>query len=468
MAINNYINLQRNDFFSPYLDGISNFKKAFSPQSTTNIYNSDRTITPIPFSLEDRVCHFVSGIGLIIPVVNLIISCALRYFATQNLPAVRSTASAHTAMLPAIATSQVLPSAPAAASALAVIDTDSDQRALSGPLNITDNDRHVPEVAGSNVSEAQHASSGASTLERNRIPAAAIIPSIERPQVLPLAASTESLSAVIDIDSGQRSLSAPLDTTHNDRHVTAQAAAYVSEPQHASSAAATLQVLDSPEVLSRVASRRAERILHTVVDLPKIPEEGEVLDTDSLPSADEPRTLGAGVLLYRWHLGAVEILIGRNRADGKWSYFGGDSIGDEPPMHTAARKCEEVTGGFLGRQSSILPHLSEIDRIGGAYKTYFMKGEDRSITAERFLEPRKAVAKTQIAWVKIQDLLSVSRQANNRLKIEGSQGELHPSFRATLQSPSSQDVLRKISSIQSSGRLHGVSSFASQRSGKVA
>jgi hypothetical protein len=137
-------------------------------------------------------------------------------------------------------------------------------------------------------------------------------------------------------------------------------------------------------------------------------------------------------------------------------------------MHTAARKCEEVTGGFLGRHSDILPHLSESDRIGGAYKTYFMKVEDRSITAERFLEPRKAVAKTQIAWVKIQDLLLVARQANNRLKIEGSQAELHPSFRATLLSPLSQDVLRRISRIQSSGRLHGVSSFASERSGKVA
>jgi|GEM_PF-6042986 len=468
MAINNYINLERNDFFSPYLDGISNLKKAFSPQSTTNIYNSDRTITLIPFSLEDRVCHFVSGIALMIPVVNLVISCALRYFATQNLPAVRSTASAHTAILPTIATSQVLPSAPT----LAVIVEHPDQRDLPDRLNTTHDDRDAPKQAGSNVSESQGTSS-----------AAGILSSAVRPQLLPLVVTAESRSAVINSALDQSSLVSSLDTSHNDRNLTAPAASDISEPQHASPAGSTLQrnqeppaarlhVLSSPEALRLVALRRAAKISIPSADLLVIPEEGgeeeEPLHRDSSPSAPGPITRVAGVLPYRLHLGEVEILIGRNRADGKWSCFGGDYIGDEPPIRIAARKCDEVTGGFLGSQSVILPHLSESDSIGEAYKTYFMKVGDRSITAGNFLGARKAVAKIQIAWVKIQDLLSVARNAHNRLKIQGSQAGLDPSFRATLQSPSSQDVLRRISRIQSSGRLHGVSSFASERSGKVA
>ncbi|MCX6990850.1 MAG: hypothetical protein NTX49_07310 [Chlamydiae bacterium] len=427
MAINNYINLQRNDFFSPYLDGVANLKMAFSPESTTNIYNSARTITLIPFSPADRVCHFISGIGLLIPVVNLVISCALRYFASRNLPALRSPTSTPAENRPVIARPQVAPVASAAEARLAAILTDSDEEEESVPVG-----------------------------SRSLAAALALINTDSDDQAgsLPDTASAQELAVA--------------DTTQNERHVPAQAASPVaaeSTPERNLLQPAPPYVLASSTALCRVASRRAERLSQTATELPQIAEEDEEIegspDMASVASTAQRFSHGAGVILYRFHLREVEILIGRNREGGNWSYFGGESMEGEPPMHTAARKCEEVTGGFLGRQEDILPHLNESDRIGGAYKTYFIHVEDPSITAERFLQPRKAVAKTQIAWVKIHDLLSVARQSNNRLKIEGIQAELHPSFRATFLHSSSQDVLRRIASLQSGAVLRKVPSFAS-------
>ena len=125
-------------------------------------------------------------------------------------------------------------------------------------------------------------------------------------------------------------------------------------------------------------------------------------------------------------------------------------------MDTAARSCETVVRGFLGSQAQIVQRLDENYRIGGAYKTYLMQVSNRNITAEQFLCQRLAVAKTQIAWVQIGELLRVARNPMDRLKINGLSGKLHPSFRATLMDSSFQEVLRRSFSA-SSAQFSGVS-----------
>ncbi len=72
MKINNYINLSNINYFtSPYVDGASNLIRAFSPP---------------PLSLTNRFFHLVTGMTLLIPVVNTVFYTALKHFATTHTP----------------------------------------------------------------------------------------------------------------------------------------------------------------------------------------------------------------------------------------------------------------------------------------------------------------------------------------------------------------------------------------------
>ena len=427
MAVNNYINLQRNDFFSPYFDGLANLKMSISPQSASQIYNSTRTITFVPFSMFDRVSHFVAGIGLMIPVINLVVSCALRYFATVNVQGSESLRDI-TDQNPRVSSLIEVVANPSTL----LSQSDSVQPERTSPLSAS-----FPHEVAVLVAE-----------EGNGL--------IEHAPVAPIA-ETEELSLQVSLP--QILPSPPLQ----------------SEETISPSDQATTPLGLSPSALLTKASRRSQRVSPDVI-LPRIPEanteeEGASLDTTSLPALAETFSLGAGVAPYRLHHGEIEILIGRNRVGGTWSYFGGESDVDELSMHTAARRCAEVTGNFLGRAEDILIQLNEYDKIGREYKTYFMPLSDRNITAQRFLQPRLPLAKTEIAWVKMTDLLSVTKHRNSRLKIEGSQAILHPSFIATLSDPLSKEVLLRIGSIRSMQLRPGsmaVSSIGFQPSERVA
>lgn len=88
MEINNYVSLNSTNLITaPYRDGIQNIRTSFSINPDKKIFIPTQTMPAhVRLTLADRVALLFSGIGLIIPVVNIVVFYALKYFATQKSP----------------------------------------------------------------------------------------------------------------------------------------------------------------------------------------------------------------------------------------------------------------------------------------------------------------------------------------------------------------------------------------------
>jgi hypothetical protein len=86
--INNFINLDHSNLLiAPFFDGLTNLGKACSPCASKLIHNNAAHSTDSkPLSLTDRALHFVGGVTLLIPVVNLVAYYAIRECATEIVP----------------------------------------------------------------------------------------------------------------------------------------------------------------------------------------------------------------------------------------------------------------------------------------------------------------------------------------------------------------------------------------------
>lgn len=89
MEISNYVDLSNENVFTgTYCDGVDNIRKCFAQEATKLIFDpAKQEFSPQQLNLADRVTHLVVGLGLILlPLVNLVIYCALKHFTREFAP----------------------------------------------------------------------------------------------------------------------------------------------------------------------------------------------------------------------------------------------------------------------------------------------------------------------------------------------------------------------------------------------
>ncbi len=145
---------------------------------------------------------------------------------------------------------------------------------------------------------------------------------------------------------------------------------------------------------------------------------------------------GAGILPYRFKDGHLEFLIGKESAGyhpNTWSDFGGKPERGERPIQTAAREGAEETGEILGSQSTLERRLKQAPCIGSKYVMYLLEMNDHRVTPGAFNRARHDREKSEIAWVKADDLFRAA-SGNGMIHIgDRSLQRLRPPFVGTLQ-----------------------------------
>lgn len=177
---------------------------------------------------------------------------------------------------------------------------------------------------------------------------------------------------------------------------------------------------------------------------------------------------GAGVLPFRVDGKDVEFLLGKEcqgSGNGTWCDFGGEAY-DPSPAVSAAEQCYTEGGGLFGHPSAIRERLEQSINVGSDHldvscwfglvsylvpskdkvtRTYIMylMEVDGSISNERFQEGWASLEKSEICWVKADQLFNAAL-SDGAIYVNGRMGQLRPSFVGTLQLPSSQKVFQRI------------------------
>ncbi len=86
MEVNNFIDFNNTiSISSPFLDGLDNIGQAFGSESKKLEFDFiKREYQERNLNLLKRIQYFIIGIALLIPIVNIVVAVALKYFATQN------------------------------------------------------------------------------------------------------------------------------------------------------------------------------------------------------------------------------------------------------------------------------------------------------------------------------------------------------------------------------------------------
>lgn len=86
MKINNLLEYNNSYYIiSPYLNGLNDIKKSFTPNAEKLVFNpSEAEFREKNLHLADRVKYLLTGIILLIPIINIVVAATLQFFATQN------------------------------------------------------------------------------------------------------------------------------------------------------------------------------------------------------------------------------------------------------------------------------------------------------------------------------------------------------------------------------------------------